>query len=241
MITRTLNFEQFSNSTEFRLVFYYPMTALITIFMYIICNPSTACNHNDIALLEVVVGFFGRLEFVTSGEAAFTKTGEFVRQARFFVARSLEAASLNQSSSDENETFSHPSLATLSDGGEASSFQFNATTMHEGDDDYNNLPDIDVRAKGADHGDTAMSIQIVGELDLANEVHGAMIRDTVDDGEDDIATTDRLVQNEQNDMAMASLERAFGVDQPSDHWLDMLMSPPQTDGLESGCTFPNWA
>lgn len=32
--------------------------------------------------METVVGFFGRLEYVTSGEAAFTKTTEFVRQAR---------------------------------------------------------------------------------------------------------------------------------------------------------------
>ena len=35
--------------------------------------------------METVVGFFGRLEYVTSGEAAFTKTTEFVRQARSVV------------------------------------------------------------------------------------------------------------------------------------------------------------
>lgn len=32
--------------------------------------------------METVVGFFGRLEYITSGETAFTKTAEFVRQAR---------------------------------------------------------------------------------------------------------------------------------------------------------------
>jgi hypothetical protein len=32
--------------------------------------------------MEAVVGFFGRLEYITSGETAFTKTAEFVRQAR---------------------------------------------------------------------------------------------------------------------------------------------------------------
>lgn len=37
--------------------------------------------------MEVVVGFFGRLEYVTSGEAAFTKTAEFVRQARNITKR----------------------------------------------------------------------------------------------------------------------------------------------------------
>ena len=35
--------------------------------------------------MEVVVGFFGRLEFLTSGVTAFTKTGEIVRQARIAV------------------------------------------------------------------------------------------------------------------------------------------------------------
>jgi len=55
------------------------MTALITIFMHIITYPTESSTQNDIALMEVVVGFFGRLEFVTSGEAAFTKTGEFIR------------------------------------------------------------------------------------------------------------------------------------------------------------------
>lgn len=37
--------------------------------------------------METVVGFFGRLEYVTSGEAAFTKTTEFVRQARTVTNR----------------------------------------------------------------------------------------------------------------------------------------------------------
>jgi hypothetical protein len=37
--------------------------------------------------METVVGFFGRLEYVTLGEAAFTKTTEFVRQARNIHSR----------------------------------------------------------------------------------------------------------------------------------------------------------
>jgi hypothetical protein len=42
---------------------------------------------NDIALMEVVVGLFGRLEFITSGIAAFTKAREFVRLAQTVVAK----------------------------------------------------------------------------------------------------------------------------------------------------------
>ncbi|EXF79115.1 hypothetical protein CFIO01_09512 [Colletotrichum fioriniae PJ7] len=56
--------------------------ALTTIFVHVVSNPYDSCNQSDIALMETVVGFFGRLEYVTSGEAAFTKTTEFVRQAR---------------------------------------------------------------------------------------------------------------------------------------------------------------
>lgn len=65
-----------------RLVFYYPFTALTTIFVHIVSNPPSESTQSDIALMETVVGFFGRLEYITSGETAFTKTAEFVRQAR---------------------------------------------------------------------------------------------------------------------------------------------------------------
>ncbi|KAF9877908.1 hypothetical protein CkaCkLH20_04484 [Colletotrichum karsti] len=65
-----------------KLVFYYPFTALTTIFVHVVSNPPDVRTQSDIALMETAVGFFGRLEHITSGEAAFTKTTEFVRQAR---------------------------------------------------------------------------------------------------------------------------------------------------------------
>lgn len=68
-----------------RLIFYYPFTALTTIFIHVVSNPPDDRTQIDIALMETVVGFFGRLEYVTSSEAAFTKTTEFVRQARRVV------------------------------------------------------------------------------------------------------------------------------------------------------------
>ena len=71
---------------SYRLVFYYPFTALTSLFFHIVANPSEESVREDIALMEIVIGFFGRLEYITSGEAAFTKTTEFVRQARNVVA-----------------------------------------------------------------------------------------------------------------------------------------------------------
>lgn len=44
------------------------------------------------------MGFFGRVEYITSGEAAFTKTTEFVRQARNVVARASDTATPPQRS-----------------------------------------------------------------------------------------------------------------------------------------------
>ncbi|KAM5357065.1 hypothetical protein ACJZ2D_016656 [Fusarium nematophilum] len=84
LLTKHLNTESFSPAW---LIFYYPFTALTTIFIHVASNPPSALTQSDIALMETVVGFFGRLEYVTSGEAAFTKTGEFVRQARSVAER----------------------------------------------------------------------------------------------------------------------------------------------------------
>jgi hypothetical protein len=70
-----------------RLVFYYPFAAFTAIFFHTVSNPPDESTQGDIALMEMVVGFFGRLEYVTSGEAAFTTTTEFVRHARSMTRR----------------------------------------------------------------------------------------------------------------------------------------------------------
>ncbi len=57
--------------------------------MHTVTSPLSVSAHSDIALMEAVAGFFGRLEFMTLGEAAFTKTSEFARQARGIVGKAL--------------------------------------------------------------------------------------------------------------------------------------------------------
>lgn len=59
--------------------------------------------------MEVIVGFFGRLEYVTSGEAAFTKTTEFVRQARSVTDNAARAHS--NTTSPEPRINCRPGLA----------------------------------------------------------------------------------------------------------------------------------
>ncbi|KPM44101.1 hypothetical protein AK830_g2484 [Neonectria ditissima] len=84
LLTKHLDIESY---TPAWLVFYYPFTALTTIFVHIVADPSNESTQSDIALMETVVGFFGRLEYVTDGETAFTKTTEFVQQARRMADR----------------------------------------------------------------------------------------------------------------------------------------------------------
>ena len=58
--------------------------------MHTVTTPLSTSTYSDIALMESVAGFFGRLEFMTLGEAAFTRTSEFARQARRIVERAAE-------------------------------------------------------------------------------------------------------------------------------------------------------
>lgn len=95
---------------ENRLVFYYPMTAITTIFMHIVCNPLGTSVSNDIALMDAVVGFFGRLEYITSGEAAFTRMGELVQQARCIVLSAQEDA---ERAREPNQLANQPQIESI--------------------------------------------------------------------------------------------------------------------------------
>ena len=113
------------------------MTALTTIFMHVVSNPSGASIRSDIALMDVVVGFFGRLEYMTSGETAFTKTAEFVRQARNIAERPGVTNNHTPSVLGNNETQSPPTLTFTNDtNGTSISQHMNEATQ---DDNHNNL------------------------------------------------------------------------------------------------------
>ena len=72
------------------MLFYYPVTALLGVFTSVVCNPKSESGNSDIALMEVIVGHLGRLEFMTSGGTAFNKIGELVRLARVILRRACE-------------------------------------------------------------------------------------------------------------------------------------------------------
>lgn len=107
--------------------------------MHIVITPLSASTHSDIALMEAVVGFFGRLEFMTFGEAAFTQTSEFVNQARRIV---LDAVAKNQNQHNsqvepngQEDTLSLSPGALVSDVEDTSSDRRPGFTVHDTDDD----------------------------------------------------------------------------------------------------------
>lgn len=105
--------------------------------MHIVINPLSASTHSDIALMEAVVGFFGRLEFMTFGEAAFTQTSEFVNQARRIV---VEAVAQNKHTSPgelngQGDALSPSPGALISDVEDTSSDRRPGITVHDADDD----------------------------------------------------------------------------------------------------------
>ena len=73
-----------------RLLHDQPLTALITLFTHVLGDPTSPSAPTDIALMEVVTGLFGRLEFYTSGIVSLTGISEFARLARTAVRMAKE-------------------------------------------------------------------------------------------------------------------------------------------------------
>lgn len=203
------------------------MTALTTIFMHVVCSrPDETTTQNDIALMEVIVGFFGRLEYVTSGEAAFTKTTEFVRQARAVVKGGAFGGGGTVDSSsyllggrlpgpDRGPSFAdhhHHHRMDGSDGG--SMFIMPTTTTTTGFTD--NRPDI----VGAHQG-------LPGQPSLAAEApepSGAAAT-TMDHG---MGVAQQLSPPASFSAELVRLLASPSGEIPNEHWLGMWMSAGQT-------------
>ena len=85
--------------------FYYPMVGLINLFIHILKFPGLPSAQSDVALLDVITGHFGHMEFVTSSELRFCFAREAAALAHTTVRRSRK------------ETYESPTtLPTLIDG-----------------------------------------------------------------------------------------------------------------------------
>lgn len=75
--------------------FYYPISGLINLFVYILKDPSRPSAPADVALLDVAAGHFSHLEYLTSSEPGFPFPREIARLARTTLERANWKSSLN--------------------------------------------------------------------------------------------------------------------------------------------------
>jgi hypothetical protein len=70
-----------------RSAFYYPMVGFINMFISVLKLPGLPSAQSDVALLDVVAGHFGHMDFITSSELAFPFTTEVAALARATVKK----------------------------------------------------------------------------------------------------------------------------------------------------------
>ncbi|OAL50323.1 hypothetical protein IQ07DRAFT_587004 [Pyrenochaeta sp. DS3sAY3a] len=72
------------------LVFFYPVVGFINIFIYILKFPNSATVTSDLALMDIVAGHFGYLEYYSTSQLSFPFVGEMTSIARAAVKKSRE-------------------------------------------------------------------------------------------------------------------------------------------------------
>ncbi|KIX97069.1 uncharacterized protein Z520_07183 [Fonsecaea multimorphosa CBS 102226] len=75
--------------TPMWLILYFPIMGVLTLFINVVSNPAAPTASSDIAIMEIVTGTFGRLEFITQGRLALTRIGEFASIARAVVEQDI--------------------------------------------------------------------------------------------------------------------------------------------------------
>lgn len=70
-----------------RLAIYFPLVGLINLFLHVVQNPLLPTTNSDIALMDVVVGHFGYLEFASGSELGTQFPRKVVAYAREVIAR----------------------------------------------------------------------------------------------------------------------------------------------------------
>jgi len=69
------------------LTFYFPLVGLINLFLHVIQHPTLPTAHSDISLMDVIVGHFGYMEYVSGSELGFKFPRKIVSYAREVVKR----------------------------------------------------------------------------------------------------------------------------------------------------------
>ncbi len=69
------------------MAFYYPFTGLINLFVHILKYPGLPSAPSDVALMDIVAGHFGRVEYLTSSQLAFPFIREITALANQMVKK----------------------------------------------------------------------------------------------------------------------------------------------------------
>ncbi|KAJ3547726.1 hypothetical protein NM208_g1363 [Fusarium decemcellulare] len=80
------------------LTFYFPLVGLINMFVCILKDPLASTAASDLALMDIVVGHFGYLEFISSSEFETSFPREVTTYARNLVKRAKSSTGEQQSS-----------------------------------------------------------------------------------------------------------------------------------------------
>ncbi|KAF9887171.1 hypothetical protein FE257_010425 [Aspergillus nanangensis] len=79
------------------IVFYYPMLAIINLFIYILQDPVAFTAQSDLALLDIAAGHFGQVFLLTSSQVSFNFPRDVVRIAeRAIRLATTEAADIER-------------------------------------------------------------------------------------------------------------------------------------------------
>lgn len=91
-IILTLRLVNSNITTPSWLTFYYPIYAVINLFIYVVKNPSLPTAMSDLGLLDVCAGHFGYIEFLTSSQVSIS----LPRDAASVASRIVRAAKTNE-------------------------------------------------------------------------------------------------------------------------------------------------
>jgi hypothetical protein len=86
-IILTTKYIDVDTSSPVWMAFYYPFTGLINLFVHILKYPGLPSAPSDVALMDIVAGHFGRVEYLTSSQLAFPFIREITALANQMVKK----------------------------------------------------------------------------------------------------------------------------------------------------------
>jgi hypothetical protein len=92
-----------------RLALFTPLVGLVNLFIYVLKYLTLLTTHSDIALMDVAVGHFGRLEFASS-DLSFTFIREITSLARDQVRKTREGFLSGDATSPASDSLTDPAI-----------------------------------------------------------------------------------------------------------------------------------